>query len=54
MRASREALADIEQQLEALLRAVRVPAGRPDAGAPDRLCHAARRAGAALGRLADA
>ena len=54
MRASREALADIEHQLDALLRAVRAPAGRPDAGAPDRLGHAARRAGAALGRLAGA
>jgi hypothetical protein len=54
LRASREALSDIERQLEALLRAVRAPSGRPDADAPDRLGHAARRADAALGRLADA
>ena len=52
LREGREALADIQAQLDALLAALRGSAGSPpDAGAPDRLHRAARRADDALGRL---
>jgi hypothetical protein len=50
LRHSREALADVERQLESLLAAVRTAKG-PDADAADRLHRAARRAGAAVDRL---
>lgn len=52
MRASREALVDIQRQLDALLTAVRAPAGRPAADAADRLHRAGKRAGVAMSRLA--
>ena len=51
LRNSREALLDIEGQLDALLRVLRDPAGAPDAGAPDRLRGATRHAGSALATL---
>lgn len=50
LRHSREALIDVERQLEALLAAVRTASG-PDAEAADRLHRAAKRAGAAVERL---
>jgi len=50
LRQSREALADVERQLESLLGAVRSAKG-PDADAADRLRRATRRAGVALDRL---
>jgi hypothetical protein len=53
LRASREALGDIQRQLDALLDAVRTPAGRPVPDAADRLALATRRAGVAMDRLAD-
>lgn len=53
LRTGREAIADIERQLDALLVAIRAPAGVPDAEAADRLHRATRRAGAALARLRD-
>ncbi len=53
LRASREALNDIQGQLDALLSAVRSPAGRPETGAADRLRRATKRAGAAMNRLAE-
>ena len=53
LRSGREALADVERQLEALLAIVRTPADLPDVEAPDRLARAARRAGAAVARLAE-
>ncbi|MES1171819.1 MAG: hypothetical protein ABUL77_01170 [Bacteroidota bacterium] len=52
LRASREALGDIQRQLDALLEAVRRPAGRPAPDAADRLRQATARAGAALSLLA--
>jgi hypothetical protein len=51
LRASREALTDIEGQLEALLAVLREPAGVPEATAPERLHGAARNAGSALAAL---
>ena len=54
MRASREALADIQGQLDELLAAVRAPAGRPEPDAADRLRRATKRAGTAVNRLAEA
>ncbi len=53
LRASREALSDIGDQLDALLAAVRSPGGRFAPEAPDRLRLAARRAGAAFDHLTD-
>lgn len=53
LRASREALSDIQHQLDALLKAVRAPHGQPAPDAPDRLRLAARRAGSAFDRLTD-
>ncbi len=53
LRASREALGDIQRQLDALLAAVRSPKGRPAPDAADRLALATRRAGVAMDRLAD-
>jgi hypothetical protein len=52
LRCSREALLDIEGQLDALLAVLRDPAAAPDATAPDRLRGAARDAGTALASLA--
>ena len=52
LRASREALGDIQRQLDVLLAAVRAPAGRPVPDAADHLARAARRAGVAMDRLA--
>jgi hypothetical protein len=52
LRASREALSDIQGQLDALLAMVRAPAGRPEPDAADRLRRATKRAGVAMNRLA--
>jgi hypothetical protein len=51
LRSSREALQDIEGQLDALLAVLRDPSAAPDAAAPDRLRGAAREAGSALASL---
>jgi hypothetical protein len=51
LRSSREALADIEGQLDALLAALRDPAAALDKRAPDRLRGATQNAGAALASL---
>jgi hypothetical protein len=51
LRASREALSDIEGQLDALLAVLRDPAGRLDARAAEQLRGATRQAGTALARL---
>lgn len=53
LRASREALVDIQRQLDGLLEAIRSPAGQPAPDAADRLHRATRRAGAAVDRLVD-
>lgn len=53
LRASREALTDIEGQLDALLAMLRDPAGAPDEGAPERLRGATRDAGSALAALSE-
>lgn len=52
LRASREALGDLQKQLDALLAVVRTPAGRPEPDAADRLRRATKRAGSAMTRLA--
>ncbi|MBC8133042.1 MAG: hypothetical protein H7X95_08685 [Deltaproteobacteria bacterium] len=52
LRSSREALNDIQRQLDALLSAVQAPAGRPPPDAADRLRRASKRAGIAINRLA--
>ena len=54
LRSSREALADIEGQLDALLAALRNPAAPLDARAPARLRGATRDAGTALATLGTA
>ena len=51
LRSSREALQDIQGQLDALLAVLRDPSAAPDTAAPDRLQGAARDAGAALASL---
>ncbi len=51
LRSSREALLDIQDQLDALLAVLRDPTAAPDATAPDRLRGAARDVGAALASL---
>jgi len=51
LRESREALTNIEDQLDALLATLRDPASAPDASAPERLHGAARHAGSALAAL---
>ena len=51
LRSSREALAAVEGQLEALLAAIRDPSSAPDAGAADRLSGAAARVGSAVASL---
>jgi len=51
LRKSREALIDIQGQLDALLAALRDPGSAPDAGAPERLRSATRQAGSALAAL---
>ena len=51
LRKSREALVDIQGQLDALLAALREPGSVPDAGAPERLRSATRQAGSALAAL---
>ena len=51
LRTSREALSDIEGQLEALLAALRDPAAALDKRAPDRLRGATESAGTALESL---
>jgi hypothetical protein len=48
LRESREALVDIQGQLDALLAMLRDPAKAPDPGAPERLRGATRDAGSAL------
>lgn len=54
LQASREALTDIQNQLDALLRAVRAPSGAPQLESVDQLAGAARRATAAIGSLTKA
>ncbi|MEO5770085.1 MAG: hypothetical protein ABIS92_17145 [Polyangia bacterium] len=54
LRASREALLDIQRQLDSLLLAVRAPGGRPAVDSADRLRRATKRAGTAIHRLASA
>ena len=54
LRQSREALVDLQGQLDALLVALRSPAGTPDSAAPERLRNATRRAGSALAALGTA
>jgi hypothetical protein len=51
LRSSREAICDLEGQLDALLMTLRDPASAPDAGAAERLHGAARQAGSALASL---
>ena len=51
LRTSREALADIQGQLDALLAAIRDPAAALDRRAPDRLRGATQNAGTALASL---
>jgi hypothetical protein len=51
LRASREALSDIEGQLDALLAVLRDPAAAPDPRAAERLRGATRQAGTALAML---
>jgi len=51
LRSSREALSDIQDQLDALLAVLRDPAAAPDAGAADRLRGATRQADSALAAL---
>jgi hypothetical protein len=51
LRSSREALSDLEGQLDALLAALRDPASTPDAAAAERLHGAARQAGSAMASL---
>src|SRR3954471_22085596 len=56
LRRGREALSEIEGQLDSLMEALREPGRRLDAAAPDRLAGAARRADkamAAIDRLRD-
>jgi len=51
LRSSREALVDIQGQLDALLAVLRDPSAAPDAAAPDRLRGAARDAERSLRSL---
>jgi hypothetical protein len=51
LRSSREALLNLEGQLDALLAVLRDPAATPDAGAPDRLRGATHHAGSTLATL---
>jgi hypothetical protein len=51
LRSSREAICDVEGQLDALLAALRDPTSAPDASAADRLHGASNRAGSALASL---
>ena len=51
LRSSREAICDLEGQLDALLATLRDPASTPDAAAAERLHGAARQAGSALASL---
>jgi hypothetical protein len=51
LRASREALDDIQRQLDSLLEAIRAPEGQPEPDSAERLQRATRRAGAAVDRL---
>jgi hypothetical protein len=53
LRASREALTDIEGQLEALLAVLRDPGAALDASVPERLQGATRDAGSALATLTE-
>jgi hypothetical protein len=53
LRRGREALSDIEGQLDGLMLLLREPSRRIDPEAPDRLAGAARRAHHALSALAD-
>jgi hypothetical protein len=52
LRRGREALSDIEGQLDLLMAALREPAGPIDPDAPDRLASTARKAHHALSALA--
>jgi hypothetical protein len=51
LRSSREAISDLEGQLEALLAALRDPDAAVEAGAADRLRGASHQAGAAVASL---
>lgn len=51
LRSTREALCDLQGQLDALLAALRDPSSVPDAGAAERLHGAARQAGSAVASL---
>jgi len=51
LRASREALGDIQRQLDSLLEAIRSEGGQPEPDAPERLQRATRRVGVAVERL---
>ena len=53
LRRGREALSDIQGQLDRLMEALRAPEPALDASAPDRLAGAAQRAHQALSSLAD-
>lgn len=53
LRASREALGDIQRQLDSLLQAIRSPTGEVARDAADRLHRATRLAGAAVDRLVE-
>jgi hypothetical protein len=53
LRRGREAVSDIEGQLERLMDLLRAPEPSIDAAAPDRLASAARQADRALSALAD-
>jgi len=54
LKASRDALNDIQKQLDALLASVRSPHVRPEAESIDRLARSNRRADAAMARLTKA
>lgn len=53
LRRGREALSDIQAQLDTLLSDLRSPGKRIDGSAPERLAGARREAGRALAALAD-
>jgi hypothetical protein len=53
LRRGREALSDIQGQLDRLMEALRAPVPAIDSAAPDRLAGAAQRAHVALAALSD-
>ncbi len=54
LRASREALTEIQRELDMLLESVRKPAGRPGSDAAERLRQVTARANVAMARLVGA